>query len=112
MTILKNFTTNDMYAFQGSVHFPDGTVPRIYHFTASQVEELFDLLDLEYNELCGAYIIHHAEGIALGWHDTADLNEERCWPSGDASERVEYLLEALTDHTLPLWAASVATVSK
>lgn len=111
MTILKNFTRDDMFAFQGAENFPDGSVPRIYHFSDEEIEALFDLLGQDYDEGDDVWILHHAEGIVLGWMVGGEVREFE-WEAGDASERVEFLLESLTSHTLPLWAMSIATVVK
>lgn len=39
MTQLKNFTADDMFAFQGAEHFADGSVPRIYYFSDEEMED-------------------------------------------------------------------------
>lgn len=111
MTILKDFTSDDMFSFQGSEHFPDGSVPRIYYFTDEEIEAFFDLMGCDYDSGDFVYLIHHAEGMSLGW-TSANGPEEVNWEAGDISERVEYLLESLDSHTLPLWAMSVAKVQK
>lgn len=111
MTQLKNFTADDTFAFQGAEHFADGSVPRIYYFSDEEMEAFFDLMEKDYESGDFIYIIHHAEGLSLGWTAKGEP-EEVNFPEGIMSERVEYLLEALDPHTLPLWAMSVAKVQK
>ncbi|EHT1484451.1 hypothetical protein KXE51_003431 [Salmonella enterica] len=111
MTQLKNFTADDMFAFQGAEHFADGSVPRIYYFSNEEMEDFFALMEKEYTETDFVYVIHHAEGLSLGWTANGEP-EEVNFPEGIMSERVEYLLEALDPHTLPLWAMSVAQIQK
>lgn len=111
MTKLKNFTTDDMFTFQGSEHFPDGSVPRIHYFTDEEMESFFNLMGLEFDSADMIYLIHHAEGISLGWCANGEP-EEVNWPSGEVSEQIERLLESFDSHTLPLWAMSVAKVQQ
>lgn len=111
MIILKPFTESDAFSFQGAEPFADGSLPRIYYFSEEEMEAFFDLMGDRPDSSDFVYILHHADGMVLGW--TVDGQPaEASWPAGDISERVEYLLESLDPHTLPLWAMSAASIQK
>ena len=113
MITLKNFTKNDYFCFMGAEKFENGDLPRIYYFSDAEVEEFFNLMGISNDQDGGnwAYLLHHNEGFVLGWF-YGDEFPEVCWKAGDSSEKVEHLLEKLDSETLPLWAASVASVEK
>lgn len=111
MTTLKNFTKDDMFCFQGSEHFPDGSVPRIHYFSDQEMESFFNMMGIEFENTDMIYMIHHAEGFSLGWFANGEA-EEVNWPAGEVSEHIERFLESLDSSTLPLWAISVAKVQR
>lgn len=111
MIQLTNFTPEDSSSFMGVEPFSDGSLPRIYYFSDEEIESFFDLTEFAREEDDFVYVVHHKEGLILGW--TAEgIPSEISWEEGIMSERVEYLLESLDPHTLPLWAMSVAKLQK